>query len=102
MKVIRALTVASILLAATAPGANAEGDPGATRDYIQAVQAFCSTIVGTGAFETLNWGECMSFNVVSEDGFITHFCDALREGGLGTLDDYGFDSYNDCVQNLEF
>ena len=101
MRVIRSFAIASLLLAATATAGNAEGNPGANRDYIQAVQAFCSSIVGTGAFETLNFGECMSFNVVSLEGFRTHFCDALREGALGTLEDYGFDSYSDCVQNLE-
>jgi len=101
MNIIRSLTIASLLFAATGTAARAEGDPGANRDYIQAVRAFCSTIVGVGDFATLNLGECMSFNVVSAEGFRTHFCDALREGGLGTLEDYGFDSYADCVRNLE-
>lgn len=98
MKLAGIVSAAALVCASTSSPSIAE--PSANHDYIQAVQEFCSTIVGVGQFATLSWGECMSFNVVSEQGFRAHFCDALREGGLGTLEDYGFDSYSDCIRNL--
>lgn len=102
MKRISLMMATVLPLASICSAANAQaGSPGANREYVQAVQAFCRNIVGSPSFPTLNWGECMSFNVVSEEGFIAHFCDGLREGGLGTLEDFGFADYSDCVRNLE-
>ena len=101
MKRIWLIAAAALVLAPMTSAAQAQaGSPGANRDNIQAVQEFCSSIVGVGQFADLNWGECMSFNVVSEEGIRAHICDGLREGGLGTLEEFGFDSYADCVQNL--
>ena len=62
--------------------------------------AFCTALVESGAFATLNYGECISFNVTSDEGFTAHYCDFLREEGLLGLE--GFDSYSDCIRNLSF
>ena len=79
----------------------ANAEPSANHDYLQLVHEFCTDVIASGELPGLSFGECVSFNVVSEQGFTPHFCDALREGAGGTLEDYGFDSYADCVRNLE-
>ena len=61
---------------------------------------FCTELIASGIYPTLNFGECMSYNNSSGDGFKTHFCDMLRE--TNQLADYGFSSYDDCVRNIEF
>jgi hypothetical protein len=103
MKRIGPITAAALLLAPMSSAAGAQqGSPGENRNYVHQVQDFCTEIVGSDDFPGLNWGECMSFNVVSEDGFRTAFCKALREGQDGGLESWGFEDFDDCVQNLEF
>jgi hypothetical protein len=102
MKRIGLIAGATLLVASVPSAASAEGgSPGANRDYIEEVQQLCSEIVGSQEFPLLNWGECMSFNVVSEQGFRTAFCKALREGAEGnTLESFGFEDFDDCIRNL--
>jgi len=103
MKRIGLAQAAALLLAPMSFSASAQqGAPGANREYILAVQGLCTEIVGSPEFPLLNWGECMSFNTVSEQGFRTAFCKALREGADGGLGAYGLDDFDDCVGNLEF
>ena len=103
MKPLFLLAAASLVLGTMPSTANAQaGSPGANREYIQLVQSFCSTIVGSAEYPLLNWGECMSFNVVSAEGFIAKFCGALREGAEGGYEAFGFEDYDDCIRNLEF
>ena len=65
----------------------------------QELKEFCIAQIESGEFGPLNLGECMSFwRAIDEPGFAAHLCDAFRENDL--LDDFGFDSYSDCVRNL--
>ena len=103
MKPLFLVAAASLVLGTMPSAANAQaGSPGANREYIELVQSFCSTIVGSAGFPGLNWGECLSFNVVSAQGFISIFCDSLREGAHGGYEAFGFEDYDDCIRNLEF
>jgi hypothetical protein len=100
------LMVGSLLLSTLAgptvsPASAQQGSPGANRDYQRLVHDYCEAVIASGDLPTLNYGECESFNVVSDNGFKTHFCDALREGAGATLEDYGFTSYSDCIRNLQ-
>jgi hypothetical protein len=80
-----ALTPVAPALAQTTPsqGANAE------------LLEFCYDLIASGDFPDLNLGECMSFNIVPEQGFAAHFCDFLRE-----TDQLGDVTYAECVRNL--
>lgn len=60
---------------------------------------FCYGLMDSGAFPTLNLGECMSFNLTSIPGFTAHFCDFVRESDAYA--DFGFESYSDCVRSFE-
>lgn len=68
-----------------------DGSPPETRQR----QEFCYALIASGLFPDLNLGECMSFNSVSDQGFIAHVCDQLRETGeLGDM------TYAQCVRSL--
>lgn len=92
------LICASIAMSLPLP---AQADPvqspptsGANADTIN----FCNEVIASGEFPELNFGECMSFNNTSINGFVSHICDEMRE--TGTLEDNGFSSYSDCIRNL--
>lgn len=78
-------------VAAAAPAPAAQGGNGG-------VLEFCTALIASGVYPTLNFGECVSFNSTSEAGFKTKFCDFVRE--TGSYADYGFTSYSDCVRNF--
>jgi hypothetical protein len=103
MKYVGLITASALLLASISSAASSKaGSPSADQQSLQGVQEFCSTIVGSADFPLLNWGECISFNVVSERGFRIAFCKAVREGADGmTFEDLGFADFADCVVNLE-
>ena len=65
----------------------------------QELREYCYGLIESGEFGPLNLGECMSFNeTMDRAGFAAHICDAFLE--LGLLEDFGFDSYSDCILNI--
>ena len=103
MKIVRMLTMAALcaacLMTPAAPLAAAARrfqQPGANAELLD----FCYGLIASGVYPSLNLGECMSYNLTSDAGFKTHFCDLLRE--TGPLGDYGYTSYSDCVRNIVF
>lgn len=98
MKSICAALVAGALLLTTPTiGFAAPPTPTAQPDN-QQVQNYCYGLMASGDYPGLSLGECVSFNVTSEQGFVTKFCDFVRESDAYT--DYGFDSYSDCVRSI--
>ena len=97
MKMIRAITAAAILAASFAsPAAIA---PAAAQESGNSNWlGYCNALVESGQFGPLNLGECMSYNIVEGPGWRTKICDALLE--LDLLDQFGFDSFPDCVRNV--
>ena len=90
------ITAGALVLASVSSAANSEA--GANHDYMQEVHQFCTGLIASGALPNLNYGECVSYNVVSIDGAKAHVCDELLETGV--LEDY-FDDFSDCVRNIE-
>ncbi len=97
MKRISLLIAATVLaLPAAAPAAPSPAPSAENRE----LQEFCYALIASEEYPSLNLGECMSYNSVSEPGFKSHFCDLLRE--THTLADWGFTTYSDCVKNPPF
>ena len=84
----------SMAIVPTAAGANPQSPPGQNGHNAELL-GFCTSLFEI--FPTLNFGECMSYNLSSDAGFKTRFCDMLVETGV--LGDYGYTSYSDCVRN---
>jgi hypothetical protein len=101
MKLIKILAASALAISAAsaplAPAAASRTDNGGAN---AGLHEFCTALIESGTFATLNYGECISFNVTSSEGFTAHFCDFLREEDLLGLE--GFDSYSDCIRNLSF
>lgn len=76
------------------PAAGHSNDQGVNAAKLQ----LCYDLIESGTYPTLQLGECMSFNSVSEQGFVAHLCDLLRE--TDAYDDFGFTSYSDCIRNF--
>ena len=87
------LLAGALMLANPSVGSAASTSPGGTSE----VQDFCRALIASGRFPTANFGECISFNVTSDQGFVTKFCDFVRE--TADYADYGFTSYSDCVRS---
>lgn len=83
-------TPTSAMAYATAAPAPQTGN-GSVLDY-------CTALIASGIYPTLNYGECVSFNSSSDAGFKTKFCDFVRE--TANYSDFGFKSYSDCVRNF--
>ncbi len=96
-----ALLLAALSLAGapTALTANPSSPPNSGADGVNGeLLAFCYSLFDV--YPSLNLGECMSFNSVSDPGFKTHLCDLLRE--TDGYADWGVTSYSDCVRNVGF
>ena len=100
MKAVRLLMMAAVgaacLITPAAPLAaqtNGSNNQGANAELLE----FCYDLIASGIFPGLTVGECVSYNLSSDSGFKTRFCDMLRD--TGTFDDYGYTSYSDCVRN---
>lgn len=92
-----ALTFSTAAIPLAPALAQATPQRGANAELIE----FCRALIASGEFaDTLNLGQCMSFNLTPEQGFSTQFCHYLR--GEDLLDDAGFEDYDDCVRNLPF
>lgn len=77
-------TVSALHAAPSGPGVNAE------------LMEYCADLMEE--FPGLSLGKCMSFNLSQNTyGYVPHVCDFFQD--LGLLDDYGFDSFADCVKN---
>ena len=90
--------LSAAVLLGSQPGALAaqpSPDPGSGNN--SATFDLCRYYMSLEDYASMNLGECMSFNNVSEPGFAPHDCDAFREFGL--FEYFGFDSYSDCVRN---
>ena len=90
------LMIAAALFAAVpstqAPAVAAPGDQGANAE----VFAFCEALIDQ--YPGLSLGTCVAFNDTQGTyGFVPQQCHELQ--GLGLLDDFGFDSFDDCVRN---
>jgi len=102
MRMFRLFTVMALFISAAATPAApviAQATPpqGANAEVI----ALCYDLLASGEFsDALNLGQCMSFNLTSDQGFSTQFCHYLR--GEGLLEDAGFEDYDDCIRNLLF
>lgn len=81
----------ALAMAAVGPSPVAQDGNGEVLEY-------CTALVASGRYPTLNFGECVSFNSASDAGFKTKFCDFVRE--TGSYADFGFTSYSDCVRNF--
>lgn len=99
MKLVQILAASALAIssasAPVAPAAASRTDNGGAN---AGTHEFCAALIESGIFASLNYGECISFNVTSDEGFTAHFCDMLREEDL--LGAEGFDSYSDCIRNL--
>ncbi len=101
MTLIKLIAVAVLAgAAASAPMAPVSASATSNNGVNAELHEFCTALVESGTFASLNYGECVSFNVTSAQGFTSHFCDFLREEDL--LGAEGFVSYSDCIRNLEF
>ena len=66
---------------------------------VNGFQQVCYDLIASGEFPTMNFGECLSFDVTADpEGFKAHLCDAIAENG--ELADLGLTSYSDCVRNI--
>ncbi len=97
MKIIRGFAMAAALLAISATAVAAAPAASSAHPANRQVQDFCHALIASGTYPTLNLGECVSFNVTSDQGFVTKFCDFLRE--TDGYADYGFTSFSDCVRS---
>ena len=97
MKIFFGTLITAVLLATSPTEALATSATSSAQPANQQVQNYCYALIASGAYPTLNLGECVSFNVTSEQGFVTKFCDFVRE--TANYSDYGFTSYSDCVRN---
>lgn len=89
------VTAVSFSGAAVAAPASAQDRPPAVNEFRQA----CHDLIATGEFPTMNFGECLSFDVTADpQGFKAHLCDAILE--TADLADLGFTSYSDCIRNI--
>ena len=95
-KIVLGLTVAAIAAFCSIAPATAQG----SSEEVKELQAFCHALVDSGTFPDLVFGECMAFNAMSEEGFKVALCGYLRDNGL--LEDEGFDSFSQCVQNIDY
>ena len=86
--------------AAAAPVSPASAERTNPKGALSETHGFCTWLVGSGIYPTLNYGECIGYNVSSWEGFVTKECDRLLENDL--LESEGFTSYSDCVRNLTF
>lgn len=102
MRMFRLLPAAALAISAAAtPAAPAMAQATPAQGANAEVIALCYDLLASGEFsDTLNLGQCMSFNVTSDQGFSTQFCHYLR--GEGLLEDAGFEDYDDCIRNLPF
>ena len=101
LKLIVAISLATASLAApTSPAvagpAPAGGGQGANAGLLQ----FCYDLIESGTYPELVLGECTSFNLTPDPGFKAHLCDYIRSNDL--WDDFGVDSYSDCIRNVSF
>jgi hypothetical protein len=103
MKPIHLFAATAALAVLSAPVGPAYADPPAAPGQNGSdaqLLAFCETILNSGDYgAALTFGRCMSFNDVSFEGLVTQTCQAFR--GEGVLEDYGFDSFDDCVTTLQ-
>lgn len=76
--------------------------PSENGQYVQLVHDICDYVVGNDLYPGFTYGACMSFELVPATALATHVCQAMRLGNLGTLEENGFTSYNDCVRNFQF
>jgi hypothetical protein len=89
------VTAVSFSGAPVAAPASAQDRPPPVNEFQEA----CHDLIATGAFPTMNFGECLSFDVTPfPHGFKAHLCDALLE--TDQLADLGFTSYSDCIRDI--
>lgn len=104
MKITRLFAAAALATASvTTPIAPALADPPTAPGQTGSnagLLSFCESILNSGDYgDALTFGLCMSFNNVSDAGYVTQVCLAFR--GQGLLQEYGFDSFDDCVSTLQ-
>jgi hypothetical protein len=89
------LMIAAALLA-SAPATTAIAAPVPSQGTNAELFAYCSELMAE--YPDLPLGVCMSFNLTQGTyGFVPQICHELESRGL--LDDYGFESFSDCVRN---
>lgn len=103
MKFTYTLAISALLVSATAPIAPVLADPTVApgqNGSSSGLLSFCEGELTSGDFASaLNFGRCMGFNLVSDEGFVAQICMAFRSENL--LADFGFASFDDCVSTLQ-
>jgi hypothetical protein len=94
MKAVKLMIAAALF--ASAPATTAFAAPASPNGTNAELFAYCSELMAD--FPDLPLGVCMSFNLTQGTyGFVPQICHELE--GRGLLDDYGFESFDDCVRN---
>ena len=95
MKAVKSMIAAALFASAPTTTAFAAPNP-PTDNGNAALFAYCSDLMAV--YPDLPLGVCMSFNLTQGTyGFVPQICHELE--GRGLLDDYGFESFSDCVRN---
>jgi hypothetical protein len=95
---VSAALTASVVMIPSAALADPSNPPGQNGSNAQLLQS-CYDKLASGDFsDSLTLGRCMAFNSVSDQGWATQVCQFFR--GEDLLEDFGFESFSDCVTNL--
>lgn len=90
--------IALAIAVSAAPLANSTPATAQQRGYadeMRELREFCENLIASGEFPRLNFGECISFNITPDQGFVAHLCDFLRE-----TDALGDMTYAECVRSF--
>ncbi len=96
MKAVKSMIAAAFLASVPATTAFAAPPPENHQWRNAEIFAYCTALMEE--YPGLSLGVCMSFNQTQGTyGFVPQHCHELEAFGL--LDDFGFESFSDCVRN---